>query len=95
MSQKSIHIAHLNSSNLKKDSAIINQVSRQNVKMFVEKGFQKLMNNANFGWDCQNNMDNCKFAVLYDEIEEVSYIQNMFCYFLMKCGFTCLITMKE
>ena len=29
-------------------------------------------------------MDNCKFAVLYDEIEEVSYIQNMFCYFLMK-----------
>ena len=39
------------------------------------------MNNANVGYDCRNNADNCYFRPVYDEIEELSYAkryQNMF-----------------
>ena len=39
----------------------MNQVSRQNAKTDVEKDFYKLMSNSNFGYDCQNNADNCFF----------------------------------
>ena len=31
------------------------------------------MNNANFGYDCSNNGDDCYFQLVYDEIEELSY----------------------
>ena len=39
------------------------------------------MNNANVGYDCRNNADNCYFRPVYDETEELSYAkryQNMF-----------------
>ena len=39
------------------------------------------MNNSNFGYDCRNNVDNCIFAPVFDEVEELSYdkrYQNVF-----------------
>ena len=50
----------------------MNQVSSQNAKPNVEKDFFKLMNNANFGYDC-NNADYCYFSSIYDELEESMY----------------------
>ena len=32
------------------------------------------MNNSNFGYDCQNNLNNCKFVPIFDEFKEVTYI---------------------
>ena len=49
----------------------MNQVSRQNSQTDDEKDFYKLMNNANFDYDCCNNADNCYFQPVYDEIEEL------------------------
>ena len=66
-----------------KDMVTKNQISRQNVKVSVEKDFYKLMNNANFGYDCRNNADNCTFASVFDEIEGLSYtrrFQNIFAF---------------
>ena len=54
----------------------MNQVPRQNAKTKVEKDFCKLLNNANFGYNCRNNVDNCFFAPVFDEIEELSYVKN-------------------
>ena len=59
----------------KKDFVISNQVARENAKTPMEKTFYKLMNNANFGHDCRNNFDNCYFAPVIDEIEEMSYVR--------------------
>ena len=59
----------------------MNQVSRQNTKTDIEKDFFKLMNNANIGYDCRNNADNCYFSPIYDELEELMYskrYQNVF-----------------
>ena len=36
----------------------MNQQSRQVAKNWVEKDFFKLMNNAYFGYDCCNNLNN-------------------------------------
>ena len=39
------------------------------------------MNNANFGYDCCNNADNCYLSPIYDELEELMYTkryQNIF-----------------
>ena len=65
----------------KKEFVIMNQVSRQNSQTDVEKEFYKLMNNANFGYDCSNNAANCYFHPVYHEIERLSYdklYQNVF-----------------
>ena len=65
----------------KRDFVIMNQVSRQKAQTDVEKDFYKIMNNANFGYDCRNNADNCYFSPIYDEIDELSYAkryQNIF-----------------
>ena len=43
----------------KMDFVIMNQVSRQKSQIDEEKDFNKLINNANFGYDCRNNADNC------------------------------------
>ena len=65
----------------KKDFIIRNQVSRQNAKNNIEKDFYKLLNNSNFGYDCRNNLDNCTFTPIYDELQEVSYLKKYYNYF--------------
>ena len=45
-------------------------------KRKFEKDFYKLLNNSNFGNDCRSNMGNCKMELLYDGLEEISYIKN-------------------
>ena len=59
----------------KKDFVLMNQRSRQHAKNDIEKDFYKLMNNANFGFDCRNDADGLKFDPLIDEINEITYIK--------------------
>ena len=59
----------------KKDFIIGNQIVRQNAKTPMEKNFCKLMNNANFGYDCRNNSDSRYFTPIIDEIEEMSFFR--------------------
>ena len=32
------------------------------------------MNNSNFGYDCRNNLGNCKFNPIFDELGEATYV---------------------
>ena len=59
----------------KKDFVLMNQKSRQNATNDIEKNFYKLMNNANFGFDCRNDANSLKFDPLIDEINEITYIK--------------------
>ena len=59
----------------KKDFVLMNQKSRQNAKNDIEKNFYKLMNNANFGFDCRNDADSLQFYPLIDEMNEITYIK--------------------
>ena len=59
----------------KKDFVLMNQKSRQNAQNDIEKDFYKLMNNANFGFDCRNDANSLKFQPLIDEMNEISYIK--------------------
>ena len=59
----------------KKDFVLMNQKSRQNAKNDIEKDFYKLMNNANFGFDCRNDAHSLKFDPLIDEMNEITYIK--------------------
>ena len=61
-------------SRLKEIFILMNQTSRQQSKNNVEKDFYKLMNNSNFGYDCRNNLDNCKFVPIFDEYKEITYV---------------------
>ena len=54
---------------------LMNQKSRQESKNDIEKDFYKLMNNSNFGYDCRNNLDNCKFVRIFDELKELTYVE--------------------
>ena len=56
----------------------MNQISRQKAKNLVEKDFYKLLNNSNFGYDCQNNIDNCSFEPTNDELEEIPYLKSSY-----------------
>ena len=53
----------------------MNQKSRQELKNDIEKDFYKLMNNSNFGYDCHNKFDNCKFVPIFDELKELTFIE--------------------
>ena len=53
----------------------MNQKARQEAGDKVESDFCKLLNNANFGYDCRNNLDNCTFQPINDEINELSFIK--------------------
>ena len=62
----------------KKEFVLMNQTSRQNAKNNIEKDFFKLMNNANFGFDCRNNANNTKFEPIIDEVNKISYIKKYY-----------------
>ena len=51
------------------------QKSRQESKNDIEKDFYKLMNNSILGYDCHNNLDNCKFVPIFDELKEFTHIE--------------------
>ena len=42
------------------------------------------MNNSNFGYDCTNNIDNCQFVPIFDEIGELTYINRYYNIFDLK-----------
>ena len=56
----------------------MNQKARQEAGDKVESDFCKLLNNANFGYDCRNNLDHCKFEPINDEINELSFIKRYY-----------------
>ena len=60
---------------------LINQRSRQNTKNYIQKDFYKLMNNADFGYDCQNDLNNCQFIPIFDEMNKVTYLKQYYNYF--------------
>ena len=68
--------AHLTfeQSRFKRDFILMNQKLRQLSKNDVEKDFLKPMNNSNFRYDCRNNLDNCKFNPIFDELGEITYV---------------------
>ena len=39
------------------------------------------MNNSNFGYNCRNNLDNCQFVPIFDELKEITYITRYFNFF--------------
>ena len=59
----------------KKDFVVMNQNARKTAKTKVEKDFYKLLNNSNFGNNSRNNVGNCKLELMYDGVEEISYIK--------------------
>ena len=51
-------------------------------KNSIEKDLYKLMNNSNFGCDCQNNLDNCQFVPIFDEYKvKVTYVETYLNFF--------------
>ena len=62
----------------KTEFVLHNQKEQQDAKTDIEKDFYKLMNNANFGVDCRNNLNNSTFKPIIDKINEVSYLKR--CY---------------
>ena len=80
-----------------KEFVTMNQFARQKAKTSVEKYFYKLMSNSNFGTDCTNNINNCQFEAIYDEIGDISFIKkyaNIFGNSQYK-DFACIKTMKK
>ena len=59
----------------KRDFAVMNQNARKTAKTKVEKDFYKLLNNSNFGNDCRNDIGNCRLDLLFDGLDEISYIK--------------------
>ena len=59
----------------KRDFVVTNQNARKAAKTKVEKDFYKLLNNSNFGNHCRNNLGNCKLDLLYDGLDDISYIK--------------------
>ena len=53
----------------------MNQNSRKIAKTKVEKDFYKLLNNSNFGNDCRNKIANYKLELMFDGLDEISYIK--------------------
>ena len=59
----------------KKNFVVMNQNARKTAKTKVEKDFYKLLINSNFGNDCRNNIGNWKLELMYNGLEEISYIK--------------------
>ena len=39
------------------------------------------MSNSNFGYDCRNNLGNCQFVPVFDELKEITYLKRYYNYF--------------
>ena len=65
-------------SRFKRDFVLNNQRKRQKAKKSIEQHFYKLMNNANFGYDCRDNPNNAKFQPIIDEVNEITYIKKYY-----------------
>ena len=59
----------------KRDFVVMKQNARKTAKTKVEKDFYKLLNNSNFGNDCRSDLGNCKLELLFDGLDEISYIK--------------------
>ena len=59
----------------KRDFILMNQKAWQEDKNSIESDFCKLLNNANFGFDCRNNLDNCVLEPVNDEVQELSFVR--------------------
>ena len=79
MLYQNLHTLHLNKNVLK--TILRNQKSIQEAKNSIEKDFYKLMSNSNFGYDCRNNLDNCQFPPIFDELKEITYLKWYYNYF--------------
>ena len=42
------------------------------------------MNNSNFGYDCRNNPDNCKFIPIFDELKELITFKDIIIFLIQK-----------
>ena len=62
----------------KNDFILMNQRSRQTARNSIEKKLYKLLNDSNFGYDCRNNLDNCTFVPIIDELNEVAYLKKYY-----------------
>ena len=62
----------------KRNFILMNQKARQEAGDKVESDFCKLLNNDKFGYDCRNNLDNCKFEPINDEINGLSFIKRYY-----------------
>ena len=54
---------------------VINQNARKVAKTKVEKDFYKFLNNSNFSNNCRNNTGNCKLELMFDGLDEITYIK--------------------
>ena len=61
-------------SRFRKNFILTNRKSRQESKNSIEKDFSNLMNNSNFGYDCRNIIDNYKCFPIFDECNEITFI---------------------
>ena len=52
----------------------MSQRSHHKAKNPIEKKFVKVLNNANFYYDYKNDIDNCTFQPICNEIMEIPYI---------------------
>ena len=73
--KKSTVIIHLNKQDLKEILFWGIKKVRQNGVTNKEKDFCKFMNNANYGYDCRNNVNNSTFETIIDEVNKISYIK--------------------
>ena len=40
-----------------------------------------MLNNANFGYDCRHNLDDCQYIPIFDEMNEITYLKKYYNYF--------------
>ena len=69
---------HFEQKRFKRDFILMSQKARQESKYPIESNFWKLLNNADFGYDCRNNLDNCTFELINDELREITYIRRYY-----------------
>ena len=62
----------------KREFILTNQKFRQEAESKIESDFWKLLSNSNFGYDCRNNLGNCYFQPIRDEMNELSFIRRYY-----------------